>query len=386
MRVVKAALFGILAAGCAETASRDAVDPESTCRFVVRTPSEPVVMTWRDGAATVAFDRCGHARCVAGSPTATALLDDEGNVRLRVGDRDATFRAPDTPGQHHIAGVAVSRGGAWYVDGEDVVYHRLEHPDPLRLPHGLRAGEKVVGVARVGDDAYLLQVAVRRKDGRFVPTRQRWLVRPVGSVDDLTGNLFVRKRRILGSVERRADRWAWVDRQTGRETPLPVRMSEPPSVWPFAGGELATWDARGLHVVHPDGRSRLLGRDLVTMGVGDDLFLYDRKRGVLRTSYAADVPFVARAPGRDLAGAPLPPGAVVQRGALASDEESRLLVAERILLPTCAIDDRVHLIDVAAGRTTTLATGPRLKLWPTFAHGVPAWVESDADYRTVSPE
>jgi hypothetical protein len=108
------------------------------------------------------------------------------------------------------------------------------------------------------------------------------------------------------------------------------------------------------------------------------------RQGFMRVEGAKRTSLIVRQPGHDLSGAPLAKDTRLERIRV-SDDTSPLLVIERLRHETCAVEDRVHHVDLERGRVHTLAKGENvLRVHPGHAQDAWRWVEAPVDLEFVN--
>lgn len=383
--LLSACAFGI---GCSGGATASAGAGDGDCRMTLRQPAGDKRLVRWDGNEIVEIGAtCGaRSRCGVGGEQTAVYLVGPSTVRIEAGAH--SWERPV------VTGVDVTGAGG------------------LR---GFLASQ--LTVARVTEE----EVEVFTTDGRVrvAPTPATAPHEAIGSVDVIGDSVAVRigARDPCEEIVRRA---TWL---IAGETAALVPPGAYPHVW---NGELTGWEIDpGRHdelVAFPSAKVtrlvlgtfdapaevRLLEELVVEHGgaslrvtdgersavypfSGSEALVYSRshpfglslEHGLRRFTARGIEPVLPLDDGHDLAGAPLPSGASVERLQVARVDGHRLVVIERLRLPGCRLDERAHLIDTRSGERRLLASGDLLRVLPLSFAGSPAWVESPVRYSFV---
>lgn len=395
MRRVKSALVGsciflLLAGGCQRQQEEAAPDVTDDCRYTLLRPERQQLRVWDgrflDEDPRPCFDR---SHCFAGRARTRVYPSADGLLAIEVGERrwerPVPSRPPPATARHH--GLFHALAG----DDAVVLVHETElevltEAGSERFPLPTLARGEVLGgpiLAHGGVGVTLLPDSAECG----APVRPFLWLRPPSEGGAETAALarpLLRHEQPVGSLERAEDGWR-VRLASGFSA-----LAAPPSpVAPHVSvgeGEVFVVEKDRARALSLDGTSfeLALGPHESVVEVGGRLYRLGLGSGIERVTAKGTERVLSRAPDADLAGAPLPKGAHVERQLYAADEERRLAVVERVRLPGCRVEDRVHVIDVAARTVTTLRDGEGVRLHPRFARGRLHFTEAEARYELVT--
>lgn len=388
------ALGALPSLNCRQHSPQDQSADAQICTGVIRRPRDPELVTLQGHALSDERLSCfGSALCFDGGEEGEALPIARGEHRVRAGGLERLHRANDAlrmDRNTRIPGLALSGGVVLLASAEGVELLDPTNGTASRFPlPPLAPGERVKGALRV-DDGY--GYLVSREADPCRPAELRWLRRPALPEGlPASARLVVDDGALVGWLEPEGEGWTLVRPRAPSAAPgaahperlrVPVRAEDAPPVGVAGALLYARLEERAV-LFDDQGRSRELslppGRHLLK--AGERFFLLDEDEGLFRVTLSGDERVSSMKPGTDLAGAALPAGARRERVHVASDDERHLLFIERVRLPSCRAEDRVHLYDAEAGTWRTVATGDRVRIHPTFTPAGFRWVEGEPDYR-----
>lgn len=370
-----------------EAGSADVLDE---CRYTVVRVERQRLKVW-DGAfleeeARPCFER---SLCFAGVEGTRVYAVAPDRVAVEVGAR--RVERPTPRGPHEAAGPSLryalaGRDAVALLDGKarEVEVLRAEGDERFPLP-ALEPGEDVGAVVTVGDGVGLTLVAQSRNGPPVRPFV--WLREPSerrrAGLDAQGARPLLDEDALVGSLARTDAGWRV---SLVRGFSAVVYGPTPVAPRTFVGeAELVVVHERDVRVFDYGGAtSQLTLTDVdVLFRLDDRVYRVAPGGGLARLSAAGFEGILPQAPGHDLAGAPLPKGAVIERVQVAPDDERRVAVVERVRSPGCRVRDRLHLVDVEARTVTTLAKDDAVRMHPAFARGRLHFVEADASYDVV---
>lgn len=396
MRRVKPALLrscvalALLSSGCSrQQGGAPSPDVTDECRYTVLKPERQQLRTWDGGFLDEALPCFGRSLCVAGAERTRVYRSAPERLTIEVGERRyertaRTGRIRRVPHYRGLSHAIVGNDAVALVHERDLEVLTAEGEARFPLPE-LEPGEAYGGPVLVADGVGLSLV---EHEDQGLPVRPfLWLKRPSAGAAEGTsaaGWPLVCEREVIGRLERGSDGWRVVLTRGFAATvapPSPV----PPGVW-VGRDELLVVQDDSVRVIGYDGaRSALeLSDEDALVEVADRYYRVSVTDGVERLRGAGAETVIPRAPGHDLAGARLPDGAVVERLQESGDEERRIAVLERIRLPGCRVEDRLHIVDVEARTVRTIANDDRVRLHPRFTRGRLHVVEAEAVYEVVA--
>lgn len=190
-----------------------------------------------------------------------------------------------------------------------------------------------------------------------------------------------------GTLYRRQNTWWWHVRNEAEPLAILWPQPTPPAV--FQTSTLLLYGDRHEMWVHREGKTprrislapaRAIGR------VGERLLLRDHLLGIFEVGAEREEPLSSLAAYTDLAGARVPRHSRRERIFWADDEADALLVVERLRLPNCRIEDRVHRLQISTRLWETVASGPGYRTHPTRTGDAFRFVEGTASYRFIGAE
>lgn len=409
MRLVKAlrrriavaraiAFVGLLPVGCVEDCGDDDDDGDdhgdaltaADCAPTLRLPVSPRIMEVLDDGSVHAGPPCASANCLAGAEGAWGFRDGT-STKIDVGAQHLELAAPIEgsarsrfAAQHAVRGFVVGRNVAVIDRGSEL---EIVTPDATRrvLAPTLRDGELVHAVWRDHESGEVFLWARAPKRGAR------------GRVIALQAERTPPRLDAVAVGDERGAHVGWL---------LPSRNGEPAVVVRNSSG--GRDDVVTLAVDAPADISSaqlLAGRFVVRVAkrgfvlAADGSLVVELPSGFEVTAHNNVLYAInERAPGgfhlvgahglepllvprarTDLAGAPLPAGAQVERVEIAM-AGTRALVVERVRLSTCTVEDKLVLVDLQTKTARTLASGDVVRLHPMLAGDRFRFVEADASY------
>lgn len=398
MRWVKPALtrslliviVAMLLTGCRE---RPRDPPPATvvvddCRYTVRRPERKKVRVWDGRFLDEEEIPCfGRSRCLVGSEDTRVYASAPDRLTVEVAER--RFERPilgrpleEVVPHNALHQALVGNHAVALIDQDQIEVLWLGGEARFPRPP-LRPGEAYAAPVVVEDG---LAIALGEHARAGLPVRPLlWLKAPSahGGRGAAPAAPLIRDGLIVGELLRQGSGWR-VSLSSGVTVDVPLASAVPPSLW-LSDDNVVAYHRKTLVALSYDGKrhERALKHKDQIIEVNDAVYLLGLARGVERITPAGVDVVIAPLPQHDLGGQRLEPGAKVDRLHVSGDDERRIAVVERVLLPGCRVQDRLHIVDVDAREVTTLARDDRVRLHPRFSFGKLHFTEADAVYEVI---
>lgn len=383
-------LISVLA-GCGWTSSQ----PEqggSRCDAVLRTPKSPIIRSVGDDSESLPDLPCrGGALCLDGNPRFAAFRNvDHSRLLTQSGE---SFTLPRqsreaVPAKSRIPGL-LPHGTAilWFAENK---IHLFDWRDRAQasfpIPRLAKDEELTGGIIAAGRWGILVQ-----NTEACGLSRLRWLSQKSADTDShaiasLPGDtpVAIYGGQLQGHLSRRDKKWFW--HRLPAHPPIALDWNQPTPPQVMHTGELLVYGAENLFRVHRGQESpreiRLHPRRRISR-VGEHILIRDEQIGIFRVGRDRDVPLSSLRLHSDLAGTKLPAHSRRERIFWAHDEVDEMLLIERIRMPDCRLEDRVHRLRISTEAWETVASGPGFRMHPTRTGTHFRFVEASAKYRFV---
>ncbi|MEW5850248.1 MAG: hypothetical protein AB2A00_15775 [Myxococcota bacterium] len=369
------------------------VAPEH-CQRVLRQAEDLHVVGWANGQMTTDKLPChGGALCFDGADDAVALRQVDDALDVRVGThrwRGNVEEGSKLGGKLH--GVLLHHGLGLVAMPEGWLLLDAREAAPLPIPPlKLEEDESVTSVRRF-PTGHAVTVVNRERCDEVKARRLVWIAgRPepmLERVPDGAEPMLSSKRGLLGWYQCTSPQTLTVTRVDGARVDFPVPCHNPPTV-DMHTGVMVLHGAGEVQVSIHDGkpfRQPLVSGLCVTTDV-DRALVLDPREGVLEVTSEGFKQHIPAPRDRDMAGTRLPAGSVREKVRFYTHGARReVLVNERIRHESCYVEDRIHLLDLATRKVTTLASGDRVRMHPQPALGGWYWVEGTPRYQFLDRE
>jgi hypothetical protein len=373
-------VIGFAASGCADGCVDEgpgAEDDEADCRGLLRVPRDPRIVAVLADGSIKPEGACSSATCITGG-TDVVLEYRDGRAVASIGGVPVEV-TPNPASILHATPVirgAVVGPRMLLVDAGETWQLHVAGEAPRSIPRpALPPDQFITGIQRVDGGVLAYVSGARGFFGTLVlvpprapPPRDGAL--PVPDENGALGGWIVRgSPGVLLDAE-------------GRPQPIPVgprtQVSREDGIWIVVENRKIT--------LWRDGKSFALAmRSSILIDNGRALVVEGRPPGrIIEVDFSAEPPVAKPVlevqPGHDFAG-PLPEGTHVERIDVAK-HGGALLIVERVRQPSCTVEDRVILFDVATRTGRVIASDDHMRMHPRWVGDAFRFVEADPEYAT----